>query len=63
MITIMMTGMCEGCEYADLELDHIEDMMGRKTWTATCIHRAACDWMETRTIERARRTNNEQESR
>ena len=52
MITIMMAGMCEGCEYADLELDHVEDMMGRKTWTATCIHRAACDWMETRTINR-----------
>lgn len=52
MITILMTGMCEGCEYADLELDHVEDMMGRKIWTATCIHRAACDCMETRTINR-----------
>ena len=52
MITILMSGMCEGCEYADLELDSIDTMYGTKRWSLRCVHRNACDNMEAVTIRR-----------
>ena len=55
MITIGMTGMCEGCLCADLELVREEDDTFDgivKRWYVRCIHRDACDFMETKTIQR-----------
>lgn len=55
MLGILMDGMCSGCEYADLELHCLERVDGRKVWTLKCIHREACDNMETKTINRVRK--------
>lgn len=53
MIRIVMDGMCEGCKYADLELDWLcLTYSGEKEWMIKCIHRDACDNMETKTINR-----------
>ena len=52
MIRIEMDGMCEGCRCADLELDYFFGMNNEKNWFIKCDHRDACDWMETRTINR-----------
>ena len=53
MIRIEMDGMCKSCMYADLELDCVYlDISGQKFWTIKCIHRDACDNMETKTINR-----------
>lgn len=51
MITIEMTGMCEGCLNAELELDSAEDMVGRKTWFANCVHLRACEAMRGKAID------------
>ena len=55
MIKLEFTGLCEGCEHADLELDCLE--FGRfdkseKEWSVRCRHADACDAIESRTIER-----------
>ncbi len=55
MITIVQTGMCQGCEYADLELHRIDINFGKKKWYLSCRHRDACDWIESVTIDRLRR--------
>ena len=55
MIGILMDGMCNGCEHADLELNYLEFLDGRKTWSVKCVHRNACDNMETKTIKRIKK--------
>ena len=56
MIEIKLTGMCEGCTHADLELDCMDYYVfhgkERKEWTVKCKHAYACDAMEDRTIAR-----------
>lgn len=52
MIKIIMTGMCEGCKYADLKLDYIQSCCGEKYWSVSCIHADACNSMENKTIDR-----------
>lgn len=52
MIRLVMDGMCEGCKYADLEVSCAESFTGEKAWVVKCIHRSACDHMETKTINR-----------
>ena len=51
MIRIEMVGMCEGCVCAELELGW-RAYEKHKEWFITCKHRDACDWMETKTINR-----------
>lgn len=50
MIEIKMTGMCENCPNADLELDYVRfDMYGDKPgkeWTIRCEHYRACEAMQ-----------------
>lgn len=43
MIEIKMTGMCEGCEYADLDVGYIDTYDGKRMWVVECRHRAACE--------------------
>lgn len=45
MIRIVMEGMCEGCEHADLEVGCI-DYDGGKMWGICCIHERACYAMQ-----------------
>ena len=53
MIRIVMDGMCQGCNYADLELDYVDlSFCGQKEWYIQCNHRDACDHMETITIHK-----------
>lgn len=52
MIEIKMTGMCEDCERADLEVDYLPFDDDKKMWTIRCIHDNACDQMESRMIEK-----------
>ncbi len=53
MIRIVMDGMCTGCKYADLELERVSlPYSGTKEWAIRCVHRDACDNMETKTINR-----------
>lgn len=52
MIKIIMAGICENCTYADLELDCVQDMFGRNTWSISCTHRDACGATETKTVQR-----------
>lgn len=61
MLKILMDGMCSGCEYADLELDYLEHIDGRKVWSLKCIHRKSCDNMETKTIIRVRKSYRSEE--
>lgn len=61
MLGILMDGMCSGCEHADLELDCLDYPDGRKTWTVKCVHRNACDNMETKTINRVRKSYRSEE--
>ena len=42
MINLEFTGMCEGCEIADLELATQEFFSGKRVWTVSCSHRRAC---------------------
>lgn len=50
MIDIVMRGMCEGCEYADLVLDAVVStttagngiIPERKAWSIRCEHLMAC---------------------
>lgn len=47
MISIVMSGMCDGCEYADLVLDSVSstaigDGPERKSWWIRCEHMLAC---------------------
>lgn len=46
MIEIKMTGMCEGCPNADLELDCMmaDEIAGtmKKVWSVKCIHEHVC---------------------
>ena len=54
MINLVFSGMCENCQYADLELDClnlIRNYKKEKVWTVKCIHRDACYHMEDKTIE------------
>ena len=41
MIHIVMDGMCDGCEHADLEVFCIDYCDG-KAWDIRCIHEMAC---------------------
>ena len=52
MIEIKMTGMCDDCERADLEVDYLLFDDEKKMWTIRCIHENACDQMESRMIEK-----------
>lgn len=52
MIKIVMAGICENCTHADFELDRVQDMFGRNTWSISCIHSDACCATETRTVQR-----------
>ena len=51
MIEIKMTGMCEGCCYADLELIHLETIGYGKQWMVNCIHNNACVIMKKRVTD------------
>lgn len=45
MIEIKMTGMCENCDKADLQIDCTEIASGleiMKYWSIRCIHFEAC---------------------
>lgn len=50
MISIEMTGMCDGCFCADLELQSAETYMGERLWAIKCIHQDACEEMKRKTI-------------
>lgn len=52
MIEVIMTGMCEGCKYADLKLDYYQSYVDEKYWSASCSHANACNSMENKTIDR-----------
>lgn len=58
MIEIKMTGMCEGCLVAELELtDNICDFYGtKKTWDIACVHYSACKtaWRKAKAWEEAK---------
>ena len=43
VIEIKMTGICDGCKFADLEVycNH-ETYLGEKFWTIECNHKKAC---------------------
>lgn len=41
MIDIKATGLCAGCQVADLEVDWFEGFAG-KTWIIKCTHEDAC---------------------
>jgi len=42
MINLEFTGMCTGCEIADLDLVAQEYFGGKRVWTVSCTHRRAC---------------------
>ena len=44
MIEIKFTGMCEGCQNADLEAHSLRTNTGYK-WIVTCSHNEACERM------------------
>lgn len=50
MIEIKMTGMCEGCGHADLELTPLYSIGGTK-WSLICIHNNACVIMRKRVTD------------
>lgn len=41
-IDIVFSGICEGCKYADLELESAEYYLGEKYWVVKCNHERAC---------------------
>lgn len=43
MIKIVMEGMCEDCEVADLELTEFDRIIGTREWSIRCRHRASCE--------------------
>ena len=46
MINIEMTGICEGCDKADLEIECLEteSFAGRQmNWGIRCLHQEACE--------------------
>ena len=58
MIEIRMTGMCDGCEEADLELVYEPNIHNRLTgeitkrgWSVLCKHDRACQVMRKKTQE------------
>lgn len=62
MIELIMTGMCEGCTQADLELDYYNSYIDERYWNVRCKHKSACDRMEDMTIERLREENEQKEN-
>lgn len=53
MIEIKMSGLCEGCDKADLTLDCMElenFYETKKEWTIKCIHNEACERMYAQTM-------------
>ena len=48
MIEIVMTGMCEGCPHADIEIIKLCTVTGEKIWDVVCKHEAACKAMKKR---------------
>jgi hypothetical protein len=42
MINLEFTGMCAGCEIADLDLVSQDFLSGKRVWAVTCSHRRAC---------------------
>ena len=42
MIEIKFTGMCEGCQHADLEVHRFRADTGDR-WLVFCSHKNACD--------------------
>ena len=56
MVELIFTGMCKGCDCADLELTYFDTAtIGcgyERKWSVECRHVAACERMEERTIER-----------
>lgn len=57
MISIEMTGMCDGCFYADLELQSVETYIGVKLWTIKCIHQDACEEMRRKILGEKEESN------
>ena len=55
MIEIKLTGMCEGCTLADIDIQSVElEANGRlyqKNWYAYCIHKDACEAIRDKMIE------------
>jgi len=55
MIELRFTGMCEGCQHADLKLveeNSYADFQRYKEWYAKCIHESACLAMKDKTVSR-----------
>lgn len=48
MIEIKFTGMCEGCQCADLEAHQLITNSGYK-WVVLCNHNNACERMKAKT--------------
>ena len=61
MIEIKLTGMCEGCTLADIDIQSVElEANGRlyqNNWYAYCTHKDACEAMRDKMIERQKETD------
>lgn len=55
MIEIVMTGMCEGCKYAELVLDVYRADSDENYWSVRCTHENACNRTEDKTIDRLKK--------
>lgn len=42
MIELIMSGMCENCAFADLEVASIVTTLEEKIWLISCEHMKAC---------------------
>ena len=51
MIEIKFTGMCEGCQNADLEVHHLRTSVGYKC-LISCNHKDACERMKAKMEEK-----------
>ena len=47
-IELSFTDMCEGCAYAELEIDSLHYDFNKKLWEVHCIHHDACNQMAIR---------------
>lgn len=58
-IDIVFSGICEGCKYADLELDSAEQYLGEKYWIVKCKHERACTEARRKALSEVERRTNE----
>ena len=52
MIELNFTGMCKGCQCADLTVELVHVIGEGNVWYARCSHYTACNHMQDKTIER-----------